>query len=102
MADPIFAPIRTESLTDENTGLPTIRYAEYFENLASQVTATGATIDEQVIAITSQLQSATALVQDLNRRSNRQLEQFAAEKMNDRSQIAELQKQINDLRSLIS
>lgn len=102
MADTIFAPLRAEGLFDKNTGLPTIRYAEYFEDLANQVSATGATIDEQVVAITSQLQSAVAIAAELDRKSNKILEQFAAEKQNDRALIAELQKQINDLRSLIS
>jgi len=95
----VVAPVRIEPLIDPVTGNITIRYAEYFDNIANGITELNVS-SEQLEGVFSEIQKAQAftaeLVKDLG-----DIDQLTSLLQNANSQLAEMRKQIEDLNQLI-
>ncbi len=95
----VIAPVRIEPLIDPMTGNITIRYAEYFDNIANGITELNVSSD-QLEGVFSEIQQAQAftaeLVKDLG-----DIDQLTSLLQNANSQLAEMKKQIEDLNQFI-
>ncbi len=95
----VVAPVRIEPLLDLSTGSITLRYAEYFDNIANGINELNVSVEaaEGVFSEIQQVQAFTAeLVKELG-----DIDQLTSLLQNANSQLAEMRKQIEDLNQLI-
>ena len=97
----ITAPLQTEPLLDPETGLPTIRYATFFDNISKNADETNTGLDDGLSGLESELQKLASVQPELQKAIN-DIDQMSTGLSSLSAKMAEIRKEINDSMELIN
>lgn len=95
----VFAPLRSEPILDDFEKF-TIRWSEYFEQVAENITIASSSLEEEVSAALTEIKQASAIASE-QAKSIDEIDQLSLQVSSAIAQISELKKEVFEINATL-